>query len=672
MDTPNFIFVMQAEILQKTIPIKSIPSLFKKKASVFSLSQFFSCFHLHINIRQQSTFSLNSTIRSHLSSGQPESALKHFLESQGQGLRPDKFTIPSLLKLSLDLDEPLHHGEQIHAFSIKSGYINDLFVCTGLVEMYFKNGQFNAPHQLFGEISKRDVVLFTAMICGFSQNGFGGEALYFFSEMLEEGMRPNSITMSTALSACSRLREYTLGRILHGASLRSGLLEKADMILETALLDMYAKCGNLCHAKRIFDRMSERNLISWNSIINAYILNGSFELALALFKDMILEGWRHPRSSTIAAVLNICRVTTDLRKGKEIHGYVLKCIGNSSELECSIMYNAIIDMYVKTGDMESAISLFRGTAKRNVVSWTIMIAGYGAHGLSRKALETFNDMKKSGIRPDGVSFVSILSACSHGGLVDEGQQLYHSMQQDYNIVPEMMHFVCMVDLYGRAGLLDKAHDFIKTMPVEPSKIVWGSLLSSCRNHKNLELGESAAKKALELDQYDVGNYLLLSRLYADTRRWEDFAKVRSLMKEVGLRATTACSWVELRGKVYRFTVGDRLKTCSEKIYEFLETLGLIMENAGFVRDSSNVGHKINEEEKVSDLCGHTEKLALGFVLMHFQGERLIRIGKNLRVCRDCHEAFKFISLIYYREIILKDPNRYHRFVQGRCSCYDFW
>ncbi|XP_072994892.1 pentatricopeptide repeat-containing protein At3g49170, chloroplastic-like [Typha latifolia] len=640
--------------------------------SIHAIGKLSSCSLSCVEVRQYTAFSLNFTIRSHLSSGNPIKALTHFLESQKRGTRPDRFTVPSLLKLSLELEEPPLHGEQIHAFAIKSGFMFDLYVSTGLIEMYFKYGYFHAPYKLFDEMPKRDVVSFTAMIGGLSQNWFGSQAVDCFFKMMEEKIRPTRITITSVLAACSQLAEIRVGRILHGFALRYGLLDNEDMILQTAFLDMYGKCGNLICANRIFDRMRKRNLVSWNSIINTSVSNRLFEAALQLFRDMVLEGWQHPKPSTLAAVLSVCGLTNDLRKGKEIQGFILKCTNKHSELETLGLYNAIIDMYVKTGNIKSSITIFDSMSTRNVVTWTTMISGYGSHGFSRKALHMFTQMKESGIKPDGIAFVSILSACSHGGLVDEGRELFHSMERDYNIVPGMMHFVCMVDLYGRAGRLEEAHEFIKKMPIAPSKFVWGALLSSCRTHKNLELGEYAARKALELDQYDVGNYVLLSRLYAEAGKWEDLSRVRSVMQDLRLKPDTACSWVEVKKKVYKFTVGDHLRTFSKDIYDFLDKLGLMMQRAGVVPDTSNVGHRVSEKQKMTDLCGHTEKLALAFVFIQCGGERVIRIGKNLRVCRDCHKVFKFVSLNYDKEIILKDPNRYHHFVQGHCSCDDFW
>ncbi|OVA15202.1 Pentatricopeptide repeat [Macleaya cordata] len=624
-------------------------------------------------IKHQSSYSFNSIIRTHLSSGHPEKALTNFTQFKEQGLLPDNFTIPSLLKLCFELNQPSIHGENIHAFAIKTGYLQDIIVSTGFVELYFNYGHFSASYQLFDEISERDVVLWTAMVSGFSHNGLGDQSVNFLSRMLREGIKPNRITLTSVLAACSQLMVLNLGRSVHGFSIRNGIFKADDVVLETAFVDMYAKCRNLIYSSRVFDRMRERNSVSWNAIITGQVNYGSSEAALRLFREMMYENKTEPRSSTLASVLQVCGGTTDLRRGREIHGHAVRSCRRSN-LDSLVENNALIDMYAKSGDLNSAVLLFQNVRNKNLVTWTTMISGYGMHGLGKEALKAFDEMKKSGINPDGVSFIAVLSACSHGKLVDEGLQLYISMQRDYKIQPEMKHFACMVDLYARSGLLEQAFGFIEKMPVEPSEFIWAALLSSCRIYKNVELGENAAKKALTYDQYNAGVYILLSRIYADSGRWEDFSMVRLFMKELGLKPVTARSWVEVERKVYTFTVRDNLNPYSKKIYNLLETLKEKMEKGGFDSDRSGGGHNnISEEENESDLCGHTEKLALAFVLIKCGGHQgPIRIGKNLRVCTDCHESFKFISKITNREIILRDPNRYHQFKQGSCNCCDFW
>ncbi|KAJ0985746.1 hypothetical protein J5N97_004102 [Dioscorea zingiberensis] len=459
------------------------------------------------------------------------------------------------------------------------------------------------------------------MISGFSQNGLAYEALDFFSKLLGERYSPNKVTVTSVLSVCSKLAKYDLGQVLHGFSLRSGLLDMADVIMGTSLLDMYAKCGKLHYAVRVFSGMTERNIASWNAIITGFSLNGSVHAALELFKDMILENHWQPRSSILVVILNVCGVTMDLRKGKELHGYILKLLSSDGTNDQSTaLYNAIIEMYFKVGNFDSAISLFESMTGRNLVTWTVIISGYGSYGFSHRALQAFREMELSGIQPDSVAFLALLSACSHGGMVDQGIESFISMQEDYGIAPGMEHYACMVDIYGRAGCLEEAYEFIKRIPVESCKFIWAALLSSCRNHKNVELGEYAAKNAIELDQYNISNYVMLSRLYADAGRWEDFAKVRSMMKELRLKPDTACSWVEVKGKVYKFTVADYSKDNSAEVYVCLEGMVEKMKIAGFEPHTTSVGRKIKDEDKiVNDLCYHTEKLALAFAWMKFGG-----------------------------------------------------
>ncbi|KAG0459943.1 hypothetical protein HPP92_023071 [Vanilla planifolia] len=261
------------------------------------------------------------------------------------------------------------------------------------------------------------------MISGLGQNGFGHQALEIFSKMLADGEKPNMVTFATVFSASSQLKQIALGKSLHGFSLKYGFMDKVDIIFQTSLLHMYANSGNIHHARKIFDEMSERNMVSWNIIMDAFFSNGLFGKALSLFKEMISAGWRYPRSSIITLVLQICGISTDIRMGKEVHGFMLKCIKGILDPESALECNSIIDMYIKAGDLESAILLFDRMPERNLVTWTTLILGYGIHGLSVEALEAFNEMKRSGISPDEIAFIAILSACNHGGLLNEGREL---------------------------------------------------------------------------------------------------------------------------------------------------------------------------------------------------------------------------------------------------------
>nr|ADE77588.1 unknown [Picea sitchensis] len=311
-------------------------------------------------------------------------------------------------------------------------------------------------------------------------------------------------------------------------------------------------------------------------------------------------------------------------------------------------------------------------SNKNVVSWNAMIVGYGMHGHGEDALVLFTQMQQRGVKPNEITFISVLSACSHAGLVDEGWKCYNCMTLDYAITPTVEHYACMVDLLGRAGHLNEAWDFIEKMPIEPGASVWGAFLGSCRIHCNIELGERVAELLLNLDPDNAGYYVLLSNIYAAAGRWDDVAKVRKMMKEKDVKKSPGCSLIEVNNKLHSFVVGDISHPQTEAIYAMLETLARQMEAVGYVPCTDFVLHDVEEEIKENMLFAHSEKLAIAFGLISTRSGTSIRITKNLRVCGDCHSATKFISKIVKREIIMRDLNRFHHFKDGLCSCGDYW
>jgi pentatricopeptide repeat protein len=310
--------------------------------------------------------------------------------------------------------------------------------------------------------------------------------------------------------------------------------------------------------------------------------------------------------------------------------------------------------------------------ERDVVSWNTMIAGYGMHGQGEDALGLFSKMQQTCINPDSITFVCVLSACSHTGLLEEGWEYFYCMSRDYCITPKMQHYACMIDLLGRAGCLKDAQDFIEKMPYKPSASVWGSLLGACRVHNNIQVGEYVAERLFDLDPEKAGYYVLLSNIYAAAGRWDDVSKVRTMMKDRGIKKMPGCSLVEVKNKVHAFNVGDKSHPQSEKIYAMLNSLAKQMEEAGYIPDTNFVLHDVEEEVKEHMLYSHSEKLAIAFGLINTSPGTTIRITKNLRVCGDCHNATKFISKIVRREIIVRDANRFHHFKDGSCSCRDYW
>jgi pentatricopeptide repeat protein len=334
--------------------------------------------------------------------------------------------------------------------------------------------------------------------------------------------------------------------------------------------------------------------------------------------------------------------------------------------------NALIDMYSKCGSVELACHVFEKMSMRNEVSWTSMISGYGMNGYGEDALAHFKKMQTTRLIPNHITFVAVLSACSHAGLVSEGKKYFECMSRDYQITPRLEHYACVVDLLGRAGLLDEAESFIQAMPAEPNASVWGALLAACTTHGNLNLGQRVGEQLLELESDNDGNYILLSNIYAAAGKWDRVANVRAIMKARGLKQRPGCSWIRVKTKVHRFFVGDRSHPQSEDIYAMLESLTEQLRELGYFPDTRVVLHNVDEEEKENILNAHSEKLAIAFGVIKTCPGTPIRIIKNLRMCRDCHSATKYISRIVSREIFVRDTTRFHRFKDGVCSCGDYW
>lgn len=333
---------------------------------------------------------------------------------------------------------------------------------------------------------------------------------------------------------------------------------------------------------------------------------------------------------------------------------------------------SVVDMYCKCGRVRMARRAFDRMKEKNVKSWTALVAGYGMQGHAREALEVLNEMIRTRVKPNYITFVSVLAACSHAGLVDEGWHWFRTMERKFRIEPGLEHYGCMVDLLGRAGFLKEAYDLINEMKIRPDFVVWGSLLAACRIHKNVELAEISARKLFQLDTSNCGYYVLLANVYADAGRWKDVERMRLLMKNHGLVKPPGFSLVEVKGRVHVFLVGDKEHPQHEKIYEYWKNLTLKLQEAGYVPNMTSVLHDVDEEEKEMTLRVHSEKLAVAFGIMSTVPGTTVQVIKNLRVCGDCHTAIKLISKIVNREIVVRDSKRFHHFRHGLCSCRDYW
>eukprot|EP00253_Pinus_taeda_P006408 PITA_06408 len=538
------------------------------------------------------------------------------------------------------------------------------------------------------------------MISGYVQNGLAIEALILFRNMVVENVTPNCVTVAIVLQACAHLASLQQGMSIHGYILRRHL--EVDVFVGNFLIDMYVKCGNVEMAQQVFDKMLRSDVVSWSAMITGYTQSGHAKEALSLFQKMQLEGLR-PNSFTMASVLPACAHLKALPEGKCIHGCIIRrgfefdvVVSTALRRHNGQAHEALTFFYhMQEADLKpdsvtivglltacshlaslqrdfAAQRAFDKISKRDVIPWSAMIAGYGMHGHCEEALHLFSKMINIGIRPDHITFQSVLSACSHAGLVDEGMRYFDSIIQDYCITPSVDHFACMIDLLGRAGRLSEAQEIIERMPLKPNISVWGALLGACRVHRNINLAQYVAERLFELDPKNVGYYVLLSNIYVASRRWNDVAKVRMMMKELGLRKTPGCSSIMVNKRIHAFFVGDRSHPQSENVCGTLETMVGQMKEAGYIPNTDFVLHDVEEEVKGQMLSSHSEKLAIAFGLINTSPSTAIRITKNLRMCGDCHNATKFISKIVRREIIVRDANPFHYFINGFCSCKDYW
>lgn len=375
-----------------------------------------------------------------------------------------------------------------------------------------------------------------------------------------------------------------------------------------------------------------------------------------------------PDGFTVVSLLTACAELGALALGRRAHLYAIK----SGLHRNPHVGNALVDLYSKTGAALDARQVFDEMPHRTVVSWTSLIVGLALNGFGGEALRFFRAMEAEALQPTEITLVGVLHACSHCGLVGQGLRYFRKMKEEHGIAPRIEHYGCVVDLLGRAGLVDEAHGFILEMPVEPNAVVWRTLLGACAMHKRVGLGEVAWSRLAELDPGHSGDYVLLSNLYAGGGRWSEVQRLRRRMVEGGVKKSPGHSLLELGNKVYGFVMGDRSSPEAETIYAKLEEIAKRLRTEGHVARTANVLADIQEEEKEAALRYHSERLAIAFGLIKSPPGAAIRVVKNLRVCEDCHLAIKLISKVYEREIVVRDRSRFHHFRDGVCSCKDYW
>ncbi|XP_071685838.1 pentatricopeptide repeat-containing protein At3g62890-like [Rutidosis leptorrhynchoides] len=573
----------------------------------------------------------------------------------------------------------------------------NVIASNSMIVLFGQCGRIDEAYQLFADMKDKDIVTWTAMISCYEKIGMYHEALVMFMEMNGLGIKIDDVVVISVLSACARSSAVITGLSIHGLVIKEGTssyiniqnaliklysdcgdiagAEKlfnssshVDIFSWNSMISGYSKCGTIMKAREVFNSMPEKDVVSWSALISGHKQLGLFDETIALFQEMMLDGRIKPDETILVSVISACTHLSALEQGTWVHAYIKR---NGLEFN-SILGTTLIDMYMKLGCVESAQEVFYKMENKGVSSWNALIDGFTMNGQVDKSLQTFSEMKRSGVVPNEITFVAVLGACRHMGLVQEGREYFNSMINVHNIEPNIKHYGCMVDLLGRAGLLKEAEELIDSMPMAPDVATWGALLGACKKHGANEMGEKVGLKLIELQPKHDGFHVLLSNIYASKGNWDNVAEIRGTMIQNSVVKTPGCSIIEANGVVHEFLAGDKAHPQIHEIEEMLNTITERVKLIGYFPDTNEVSFDIDDEEKETNLFRHSEKLAIAFGLMAINPPTPIRIMKNLRICNDCHAMAKFVSKAFNREIVVRDRHLFHHFKQGSCSCMEYW
>ncbi|XP_072979426.1 pentatricopeptide repeat-containing protein At3g62890-like [Typha angustifolia] len=657
LQTPLFSSPSTNPHLPPSTPDQLHPSLLHLSLSPRDLSQLHAVFIKSNLSSSSSSSSFNPLLKRLVSSHHSHAALLIFsnllLFSPSP---PCSSTLPSLLRACAKL-QAISEGKQLHGLILKLGFASDSFSQTTLVSFYSKCGDLGSAQEVFEGIPEKDLVSWNSLIDGYARSGQVEVARKLFDEMPQR----DSFSWTSLVYGYVKSGEVGVAREIFDRMPEKGVVSWNVMI------DGYMKSGDFESAKGLFDRMPVRNVVTWNSMITGFEKLELFKEALGIYDAMGRDGVV-PNVVTLVSVLSAVSGLALLERGMAIDRYICQ---NGFDTD-GVLGTCLIEMYSKCGSIESALSVFKKIHRRKLAHWTAMIMGFGMHGMADRVMELFNQMQKASIKPHSIVFIGLLNACSHAGMVKEGQHYFELMSKKYGIKPTVEHYGCLVDLLCRVGQLEEARDVIGQMPMKPNKIIWMSLLSGCKKYGNIELGKYAADRVIELAPEATGCYVLLSNIYASAGLWDGVSKLRELMKERGIRKDPGCSIVEHGGHVHEFVVGARSHPQTEEIYCKLNEMGSKLKHAGYIPDTSQVLLCVEDQDKEAELVHHSERLAIAFGLINVEPRAPIRVVKNLRVCNDCHTVTKLLSAIYEREIIVRDNSRFHHFKNGKCSCMDYW
>nr|GMD39786.1 pentatricopeptide repeat-containing protein At1g59720, chloroplastic/mitochondrial-like [Ipomoea batatas] len=493
--------------------------------------------------------------------------------------------------------------------------------------------------QLISRIPSPGIYSYNSLIRGFLENSQASspEPILIFKRLLRKNYpRSNTFTFAFVLKSCSVLMAFREGQQLHKHVVQSG--HGSSPFVQTSLLNFYAKCEEIELSQKVFDEIPERNVVAWSAMISGYSRLGMANQALDSFREMQKAGIS-PDRVTLVSAISACAISGALDLGKWLHAYIDKK-GIENDLELN---TALVNMYVKCGCVEKAKEVFESMPVKDVKAWGSMIYGLAINGLAEDALNAFSRMGETKVEPNHVTLVGVLMACAHSGLVSEGKKYWSSMIES-GIEPSLEHYGLMVDLFCRSNLIEDAYSFVESMPIPQNPAILRSLLVACKKKKILDRGEVTAKRLIELEPQNAENYILLSSLYASVSDWERMREVRKQMKDKDIKTVPGCSSIEVDGFVHEFVMGDWSHPEAEELKGILSEISDRVRGSGHEPWISGVLHDTSDEEKEHALCEHSERLAIAYGLLRTEAPTVIRVVKNLRVCRDCHEVTKIISM----------------------------
>ena len=571
----------------------------------------------------------------------------------------------------------------MHAHVLKTGFEACVYVGNALIAMYWKKTEMEfcrntdaneneEAWKVFNGMEFRNLVTWNSMIAGFQMLGHGANAINFFTLICRDGLGFDRATLVSVVSAlCATETVYFSGLKccfqLHSVVIKSGFV--GDVAVVTALLKTYATLGGKvgdCH-KLFSETNGHRDVVLWTEIIAAFTERDPAE-ALLLFIQLLREGLT-PDCHTFSVVLKACAGFVTDKHALAVYSQVTK----TGFIDATVLQNALIHALARCGSIVRALQVFTEMRTRDIVSWNSMLKAYSLHGQAKEALTFFERMD---VEPDASTFVALLSACSHAGMVKEGTDIFNTMFERYGIVPQLDHYACMVDILGRAGHLLEAWKIIRKMPMQPDYVLWSALLGACRKHGESKLANLCVSKLRELDPENSLGYVLMSNIYCSTGSFGEAGLTRKKMEGLGIKKEPGLSWTEIGNQVHKFASGGRGHPHEEVIRANMKKLIWQLKELGYVPETTIALHDIEEEQKEEQLYYHSEKLAFVFALMNPQdshgGRNAIRIMKNIRICLDCHNFMKLASKLVQRDIFVRDSNRFHYFQNGICSCNDYW